>query len=62
MMFKRNPLRPGLLTLAIGATLLLLEHSLYQTLDENGMLQESLFLPLGSVLPASVSDTRRVVR
>jgi len=37
----------GLLASTAGAAMLLLEYGLYQRIDENGVLQESLFLPLG---------------
>ncbi|MCB1756871.1 MAG: DUF3955 domain-containing protein [Gammaproteobacteria bacterium] len=35
--------------LAAGAVFIVLENTYYQYLDENGVLHESLFLPLGAL-------------
>ena len=38
----------GALLLLIGIVFLFLENTFYQTIDENNVLQESLFMPLGA--------------
>ena len=38
----------GLFFLLVGSLFLFLENTFYQYLDEEGFLQESLFLPLGA--------------
>ena len=38
----------GVFLIAVGALFLFLENTLYQYLDEDGFLHESLFMPLGA--------------
>lgn len=44
---KNKILLSDMLFISIGAVFLLLENTFYQYVDENGLLHESLFLPLG---------------
>ena len=39
----------SLMLLLIGITFIVLENTFYQYVDENGVLHESLFLPLGTI-------------
>ena len=42
-----NISKASLLLLILGVVCIVFENSLYQYVDENGVLYESLFLPLG---------------
>ena len=46
---KYRSLFTGLFLLLIGAIFIFLENTYYQYLDENGVLHESLFMPLGAL-------------
>jgi len=46
---KNSILCVGILLIVIGVLFILLENVFYQYVDENGILHESLFLPLGVV-------------
>ena len=39
----------SLLLLALGIFSLMIEHTFYQFVDQNGILHESMFLPLGTI-------------
>jgi len=39
----------GLLFILCGAIFVFLENAFYQYVDENGLLHESLFMPLGAI-------------
>ena len=45
--FKSKTLIASFCLIAIGIGFLIAEHTYYQTLDNENVLQESLFLPLG---------------
>ena len=46
---KTKPFLLSLSVLFLGVLSLVMENIFYGTIDENGVLQESFFLPLGSV-------------
>jgi hypothetical protein len=45
--FKSKIFRASLLLLVLGIVFLCFENIFYQYIDENGVLHESLFMPLG---------------
>lgn len=47
---RNRLLLAGLVGIGAGSASLLMEKEFYSDLDENGVLQESFFLPLGSLL------------
>lgn len=47
---RNRLLLAGLVGIGAGSASLLMEREFYGDLDENGVLQESFFLPLGSLL------------
>jgi len=46
---KDKTLLTGILLLIIGISFVFFENVFYQYIDENGMLHESLFMPLGAL-------------
>ena len=46
---KYRSLFTGLFLILIGAIFIFLENTYYQYLDENGVLHESIFMPLGAL-------------
>lgn len=46
---KDKMLLTGILSLITGISFIFFENLLYQYVDENGMLNESLFMPLGAL-------------
>ena len=46
-MYKNTMIVTSILLLALGAVSIFLENIFYQYIDENGILHESLFMPLG---------------
>ncbi|MDP0562359.1 MAG: DUF3955 domain-containing protein [Candidatus Endonucleobacter sp. (ex Gigantidas childressi)] len=45
--YKNTMMIAGLLMLFLGAIFMLLENTFYQYIDEDGVLHESYFMPLG---------------
>ncbi|MFK8028090.1 MAG: DUF3955 domain-containing protein [Gammaproteobacteria bacterium] len=44
-----NALKFSLMLLVVGITCIVLENTFYQYIDKDGVLHESLFLPLGTI-------------
>ena len=48
-MIDVNTLKFSLMLLVVGITCIVLENTFYQYIDKDGVLHESLFLPLGTI-------------
>ncbi len=48
-MIDVNALKFSLMLLVVGITCIVLENTFYQYIDKDGVLHESLFLPLGTI-------------
>ncbi len=49
MIYQNKMFCSGLVMIVTGVAFIVLENTYYQYVDENGVLRESLFLPLGAL-------------